>query len=205
MMSIGTLLAYTIVCICVLMLRYKTDSDVDESENKQSKDEQETSGFVNAVVKYLNLSNNNKADKDTQRVATTLIISFSTFRNGIARRRVVVNDFVKYINHIVCTLAVCTSALFSFITVQSECVATVHQLCDKNDSNGTTFQPGCVKNTSNENECVGNSIATYTSAILAIGLLLVLLLLTRQPQSNKKLSFKVQSIIELIVFFINYT
>jgi len=89
MMSIGTLLAYTIVCICVLMLRYKTDSDVDESENKQSKDELETSGFVNAVVKYLNLSNNNKADKVTQRVATTLIISFSKFRNGIARRRVV--------------------------------------------------------------------------------------------------------------------
>lgn len=162
MMSIGTLLAYTIVCICVLMLRYKTDSDVDESENKQSEDELETSGFVNAVVKYFNLSNNNKADKDTQRVATTLIISF-----------------------------ICTSALFSFITVQSECVATVHQLCDKNDSNGTTFQPGCVKNTSNEHECVGNSIATYTSAILAIGLLLLLLLLTRQPQSNKKLSFKV--------------
>ncbi|KAE9527003.1 hypothetical protein AGLY_013651 [Aphis glycines] len=191
MMSIGTLLAYTIVCICVLMLRYKTDLDVDESENKQSKDELETSGFVNAVVKYLNLSNNNKADKDTQRVATTLIISFSTFRNRIAQLLVVVNDFVKCLITSFVLLIVCTSALFSFITVQSECIATVHQLCDKNDSNGTTFQPGCVKTTSNEYECVGNSIATYTSAILAIGLLLLLLLLTRQPQSNKKLSFKV--------------
>ncbi|KAE9526865.1 hypothetical protein AGLY_013513 [Aphis glycines] len=191
MMSIGTLLAYTIVCICVLMLRYKTDSDVDESENEQSKDELETSGFVNAVVKYLNLSNNNKADKDTQRVATTLIISFSTFRNRIAQLLVVVNDFVKCLITSFVLLIVCTSALFSFITVQSECIATVHQLCDKNDSNGTTFKPGCVNVTSNEYECVGNSIATYTSAILAIGLLLLLLLLTRQPQSNKKLSFKV--------------
>ncbi|XP_060839154.1 cationic amino acid transporter 2-like [Rhopalosiphum padi] len=166
MMSIGTLLAYTIVCICVLVLRYKNDSDVDESADKQGNDEPESSGFVNAVGKYFNLSNVKNANKDTQFVATTIII-----------------------------LYICTSALFSFITVQQQCVTTVHQWCNESDGNSTTFQPDCVKNTSNdkpfEQECVEHSIAKYTSIALAIGLLILLLLLTRQPQSNKKLSFKV--------------
>ncbi|XP_025199528.1 cationic amino acid transporter 2-like [Melanaphis sacchari] len=166
MMSIGTLLAYTIVCICVLMLRYKNDSDVDEPMLKQSNGESETKGLVKVVDKYFNLSNVSNANKDSQCVSTKIIILF-----------------------------ICTSALFSFITVQQECVTTVHQWCDENNINGTTFQPGCVKNTSNdktfEPKCVKNSIAMYASAILAIGLLLLLLLLTRQPQSNKKLSFKV--------------
>uniref|UniRef100_A0A2S2PKW8 High affinity cationic amino acid transporter 1 n=1 Tax=Schizaphis graminum TaxID=13262 RepID=A0A2S2PKW8_SCHGA len=166
MMSIGTLLAYTIVCICVLVLRYKNDSDVDESADKQGNDKPESSGFLKAVGKYFNLSNVKNANKDTQIVATTIII-----------------------------LYICTSALFSFITVQQQCVTTVHQWCNESDSNSTTFQPDCIKNTSNdklfEHKCVEHSIAKYTSIVLAIGLLLLLLLLTRQPQSNKKLSFKV--------------
>ncbi|XP_060871704.1 cationic amino acid transporter 2-like [Metopolophium dirhodum] len=168
MMSIGTLLAYTIVCICVLILRYKNDPDSDEFVKNQVIDEPETSsGFFKVVDKYFNLSNVDNANKETERVATTITV-----------------------------LYICTSALFSFVTVQHECVATNHQWCDDNDSNSSAFQPGCVLNTNNattffKHGCIENSIATYASAILAIGLLLLLLLLTRQPQSNKKLSFKV--------------
>jgi len=167
MMSIGTLLAYTIVCICVLVLRYKTDSDVDGPVDKQENGKQpESGGFAKAVGKYFNLSNVKSANRDTQIVATTIII-----------------------------LYICTSALFSFITVQQQCAAVDHRRCDESDSNSTHFQPDCAKNTTGgnpfERECVEHNIAKYASIVLAIGLLLLLLLLTRQPQSNKKLSFKV--------------
>ncbi|XP_060857049.1 high affinity cationic amino acid transporter 1-like [Metopolophium dirhodum] len=170
MMSIGTLLAYTIVCVCVLLLRYRNNSDGDEFVKNQGNDEPETGGFVNTVERYLNLSNIDNCNKETERVATTLAV-----------------------------LYVCTSALFSFATVQQECVVTIHQWCDESDSNATVFQPGCVVNTNNTNntttpfekECVGNDIAMYTSVILAIGLVLLMYLLSRQPQSKKKLSFKV--------------
>ncbi|KAL5240252.1 hypothetical protein ACI65C_007662 [Semiaphis heraclei] len=169
MMSIGTLLAYTIVCICVLMLRYRNDQDGDQLVKNLVVDEPETSsGLFKVVENYFNLSNIDNANKDTERVATTITV-----------------------------LYICTSALFSFVTVQKECVVTTHQWCDDGDNNTAAFHPaGCVVNTNNvttpfEQGCVDNSIATYTSVILAIGLLFLLLLLTRQPQSNKKLSFKV--------------
>lgn len=107
------------------------------------------------------------------------------------------------IKRVVWFFAVCTSALFSFVTVQKECVVTTHKLYDNDDNNTEFFHPaGYVVNTNNvttpfEQVCVDNIIATYTSIILAIGLLFLLFLLTRQPQSNKKLSFKVRIIIEL--------
>ncbi|XP_022163257.1 cationic amino acid transporter 2-like [Myzus persicae] len=169
MMSIGTLLAYTIVCICVLMLRYRNDPDGDELVKKQDINEPETrSDFFKAQVeKYFNLSNVDNANKETERVATTITV-----------------------------LYICTCALFSLVTVQQECVETTHQWCDENDINATDFQPGCVVNVNNsttpfKQACVANSFAKCMSVILAIGLLFLLLLLTRQPQSNKKLSFKV--------------
>ncbi|XP_022181371.1 cationic amino acid transporter 2-like [Myzus persicae] len=158
MMSIGTLLAYTIVCICVLMLRYKNDLDCNEPE---------TSGFVKTLGKYFNLSNIDNTNKDTERISTTIIVSYT-----------------------------CLSILFSFVNVQQECFATIYPWCDENDSNVTDFQQGCVINTNNattpfEEACVNNSIVTYTNVIVATGLLLLMLLLTRQPQSKKQLSFKV--------------
>ncbi|XP_060839098.1 cationic amino acid transporter 3-like [Rhopalosiphum padi] len=134
MMSIGTLLAYSIVCICVLVLRYRNDSDVEFVI--KGNDESETSSFtetiVKTVVKYFNLSNIKYANEETESVATIITMLF-----------------------------ICTSALFCFITVQQEGVAS------------------------------NSDVAAYTSAILAIVLLFLLLLLARQPQSTKELSFKV--------------
>uniref|UniRef100_A0A2H8U154 Low affinity cationic amino acid transporter 2 n=1 Tax=Melanaphis sacchari TaxID=742174 RepID=A0A2H8U154_9HEMI len=134
MMSIGTLLAYSIVCICVLILRYRNDSDVEFVI--KGNDESETSSFtetiVKTVVKYFNLSNIKYANEETESVATIITMLF-----------------------------ICTSALFCFITVQQESI-----------ENSSDF-------------------AAYTCAILAIGLLIQLLLLARQPQSTKELSFKV--------------
>ncbi|KAL5238965.1 hypothetical protein ACI65C_006375 [Semiaphis heraclei] len=167
MMSIGTLLAYTIVCICVLILRYRNDLDGSECVENHANDEPETSGFVLMVEKYCNLSNIDNSNKDTERVATTITV-----------------------------LYICVSALFSFVTIQQECDVIIYPWCDESDSNVTAFQSGCVVNTYNattpfEQPCVADSITTYTSTILASGLLLLLLLLSRQPQSKKKLSFKV--------------
>ncbi|XP_029341215.1 cationic amino acid transporter 3 [Acyrthosiphon pisum] len=168
MMSIGTLLAYTIVSVCVLLLRYRNDPNDDKFVINQGDDEPETGGFVKMVERYLNLSNVDNCNEDTERVATTLTV-----------------------------LYFCTSALFSFVTAQQECVKTTQQWCDEDDRNATVFQPGCVVNTNNattpnfEQECIRNSIAMYTSVILAIGLVLLTYLLSRQPQSMKKLSFKV--------------
>lgn len=134
MMSIGTLLAYSIVCICVLVLRYRNDSDVEFVI--KGNDESETSGFVEmivkTVVKYFNLSNIKYANEETESIATIITMWF-----------------------------ICTSALFCFITVQQDSIENA------------------------------SDVATYSSAILAIGLLLQLLLLARQPQSTKELSFKV--------------
>lgn len=71
MMSIGTLLAYSIVCICVMILRYKNESDVEFTI--KGTDEVENDSFaeiiVKTVVRYLNLSNIKYANEETESVA----------------------------------------------------------------------------------------------------------------------------------------
>lgn len=82
-MSIGTLLAYSIVCICVLILRYKNDSGV-EFVIRGNDDESEASSFteviVKTAVKYFNLSNIKYVNEETEYLAKKITMLYSMLK-----------------------------------------------------------------------------------------------------------------------------
>lgn len=83
MMSIGTLLAYSIVCICVVVLRYQNESGVEFAI--KGTDGAEKDGYVEAIVKtivrYLNLSNIKYANEETEYVSKIVMLLYSMSKN----------------------------------------------------------------------------------------------------------------------------